>query len=83
MRLHHNLLGLQAIQALNLLTHVNTMNKTPVPKQFPALVTGLGNTQESFEIKLKPDAKPFALFTPRNVPIPLHNKVREELNRIE
>ena len=73
--LQHNLLGLQAIQALKLLTQVNTLEKTPIPQQFPALFTGLSTIQDSFEIKIKPDAKLFALFTPRNVPIPLHKKV--------
>ena len=33
--LQHNLLGLPAIQALKLLTQVNTLEKTPVPQQFP------------------------------------------------
>ena len=32
---------------------------------------------------MKEDAKPYALFTPRNVPIPLHGKVLGELNHIE
>ena len=78
-RLQQNLLGLPAIQALNLLTQVDTLEKTPVPKQFPGLFTGLGTIQESFKIQLKPDAQPFALFTPRNVSIPLRKKVRDEL----
>ena len=72
-----------AIQALNLLTQVDTLEKTPVPEQFPGLFTGLGTIQESFEIKLKPDAQPFALFTPCNVPISLRKKVRDELTRME
>ena len=82
-QLQQNLLGLPAIQALNLLTQVDTLEKTPLPKQFTGLFTGLGTIQESFEIKLKPDAQPFALFTPRNVPIPLRKKVRDELTRME
>lgn len=81
--LQHNLLGLPAIQALNLLTQVDTLVEAPVPQQFPALFTGLGTIQDSFTIKLKPDAQPFALFTPRNVAIPLRKKVREELTRME
>ena len=72
-------LGLPAIQALNLLTQVDTLEKTPVPKQFPGLFTGLGTIQESFKIQLKPDDQPFALFTPRNFSIPLRKKVRDEL----
>ena len=81
--LQQNLLGLPAIQALNLLTQADTLQKTPVHQQFPAVFTGLGTIQDSFEIKLKPDAQPHALFTPRNVPIPLHKKVQDELARME
>ena len=57
--LQQNLLGLPAIQALNLLSQVDTLQTTPVLQQFPALFTGLGTIQDSFEIKLKPDAKPY------------------------
>ena len=34
-------------------------------------------------IKLKDDASPYALHAPRNMPIALRAKVREELNRME
>ena len=34
-----------------------------------------------YRIKLKPDAKPFALSSPRRVPIPLLPKVKAELTR--
>ena len=34
-------------------------------------------------IKLKSDATPHALFTPRNVPLPLRPKVEQELTRME
>ena len=32
---------------------------------------------------MKPDAKPYALFTPRHVPLPLRIKVQAELKRME
>ena len=73
-RLQLNLLGLPAIQALHLLTQVDILEKTSVPKQFPGLFTGPGTIQESFEMKLKPETQNFALFTPHNVPIPLCKK---------
>ena len=38
---------------------------------------------DEYEIRLKPDAKPHALFTARHVPIPLREKVRTELQRME
>ena len=36
-----------------------------------------------YKIKLNKDAKPFALYTPRRIPIPLLPKVKEELQRME
>ena len=81
--LQHSLLGLPAIQALNKLAQVQAVS-TPIPNQYPALFTELGTFKgSSYEIKLKPDAKPCALFTPWNVPLPLMKKVQEELTRME
>ena len=34
-------------------------------------------------IKVKADANPYRLYTPRNIPIPLRNKVREEQDQME
>ena len=36
-----------------------------------------------YEIKLKPDAKPYSIFTAQKVPIPLRDKVQNELKQIE
>ena len=81
--LHHNLLGLPAIQALHILAQVDSIT-TPIIEQYPHLFTGLGTFKgDSYKIRLQPDAKPFALFTPRNVPLPLRKKVREEIRRME
>ena len=52
-------------------------------KQFPLLFKGLGNFGEEYHIQLKPEAKPFAIYTPRHVPLPLRDKVRKELDRME
>ena len=54
-----------------------------VSQQFPKLFNGLGTFGEDFTIKLQEGAVPHALYTPRNVPIPLRKKVREELDRME
>ena len=82
-RLQHNLLGLPAIQALHVLAQVDGIS-TPIPEQYPTLFKGLGTFKgNSYTIQLKPDAKPFALFTPRNVPLPLRKKVQDELARME
>ena len=81
--LKHNLLGLPAIQALQVLTKVEAVS-SPLNEQYPKLFTGLGTlVSRSYEIKLKPDEQPFALFTPRQVPLPQRKKVKEELLRME
>ena len=61
---------------------LNTVQKY-IPDEFPDLFTGLGKMKEMYTIKLKPNAKPHALFTPRNVPLPLRTKVQAELMRME
>ncbi|XP_063750626.1 uncharacterized protein K02A2.6-like [Eleginops maclovinus] len=52
-------------------------------KQYPKVFTGLGCLTGEYRIKLKQDVKPFALSLPRRVPLPLHDKVKEELQRME
>ena len=82
--LKSDLLGLPAITALNLAVQVDaTARDTELKEKFPAVFHGLGNPGEAYEIKLKPNAKPRALFAPRRVPLSLCNKVLEELNRME
>ena len=71
--LQHKLLGLPAIRDLEIITGINAI-EFRIPDQYPALFTGLGTSKGEYTIKLKPDAQPFSLFTPRNVPIPLREK---------
>ena len=47
--------------------------------QFPSLFQGIGNLGEPYYIQLKADAKPYALFTTRNVPLPLRTKDFQEI----
>ena len=39
--------------------------------------------KREYEIKLKPDARPYALHTARTVSLPLCTKVKEELDKME
>ena len=84
-QLKHNLLGLPAIQKLHLLAQVNQINhnQNDIAQKFPKLFTGLGSFTKEFEITLKPDARPLAIFTPRKVPLPLRQKVKDELDRMQ
>ena len=80
-----------AIQDLNLLAKVAEVRQGPddlgdITAQFPALFpqfSGLGTLKGEFHIRLKPDAIPYALHTPKIVPLPFHKKVKEELVRME
>ena len=86
--LKSNLLGLPAITALKLAARLDETSNTPltaaiIHEKYPKLFCGLGNLGEDYQIKLKEDAVPFALFTPRRVPLPLREKVSAELDRME
>ena len=70
-----NLLGFPAIKALNLLSHVESIDENVVSK-YPSLFSGLGTFVHEYKIQLKPDAQPFVLCTPRNVPLALRPKVQ-------
>ena len=77
-----NLLGFPAIKALSLLSHVESVDKNIV-SLYPSLFTGLGTFAQEYKIQLKVNAQPFALNTPRNVPLALRPKVHAELERME
>ena len=76
--LKRNLLGLPAITSLNLVSRVDSLQLTAmdIKHQYPQLFHGLGTFGEEYEVSLAKDAKPFALHTARNVPLPLHGKVQ-------
>ena len=79
------LLGRPAIESLGLLIRVDEVlsSKTVVVSKFPHLFTGLGCMKGAYHIDLRPDATPFALTVPRRVAIPLMEKVKTELQRME
>lgn len=83
--LKNNLLGLPAITALQVVSRIETITdrKEEIKGQFPSLFQGLGNLGDEYEIVLKPDAKPFALYASRNVPLPLREEVKKELDKME
>ena len=83
--LRNNLLGLPAIVALNLVAQVDTTTtaSSNIVDKFPDLFQGLGNLGEPYDIQLQPDAKPYSLFTPRHIPLPLRPQVKAELDRME
>ena len=72
--LRNNLLGLPANKSLQLVCLVDTLcSKQDIQQRFPKVLNGLVTLGEPYVIKLKADAKPYALFTPRSIPIPLRD----------
>ncbi len=79
-----NLLGLPAITSLQLVHRIQaTSVGITIQDRFPKVFQGLGNLGDPYKIKLREGAKPYALYTPRNVPISLRQQVKEELDRME
>ncbi len=79
------LLGLPAIEALQLVERIDAVElpEERFKNKFPKVFTGLGKLEGNYCIRLKADAVPYTLTTPRRVPIPLENKIKEELERME
>ncbi len=80
--LQKGLLSRQASVALGLIARIETVSLSSVEavkQQFPKLFSGLGKMEGEYRIELKADAKPFALSTPRRVPLPFCQRSRENL----
>jgi len=54
-----------------------------VEDQYPQLFTGLGSLKKPYNIQLDSDARPFAVSAPRRVALPLMDKVKAELDRLQ
>ena len=83
-RLSRALLGRPAIESLGLVSRVYTVQtKNDILQKYPKLLNGLGKLEGEYTIRLRDDATPHALTTPRRVAIPLLPKVKTELERME
>ena len=80
--LRTNLLGLPAITALKLATRIQAImkRKLDVLERFPGIFSGLGNLGQEYEIKLRANARPHSIFTPKQIPLSLRPQVHQELN---
>lgn len=83
--LKHPLLGRPAIEALNIVSVVQQVQVSTegLFDKFPQVFEGLGKLDGEYNIDLKEETRPYAVTTPRRVPLPLMDKVREELERME
>ena len=81
-----SLLGLSSCQDLTIIKRVDTINSNNISsewqKKFPSVFQGLGTMPGEYNIKLKPDAKPFSINVSRRVPLPMLSKVTAELERM-
>ena len=72
------LLGRPAIEALQVVQQVESIQASAITKKFPELFQGLGRLKDNYKIQLLSEAKPFALTA-----VPLLPKVKAELERME
>ena len=56
--------------------------KAKVMRDYPQLFEGLGTMKDEYTIKLKDDAKTFALNVPKKVPMLLYEETKHEIERI-
>ena len=81
------LLGRPAIEKLNLVARINDIqsqcSEEQIRKKYPQLFHGLGELKGEYEIQLKPHAQPFAITSPRRIPLPMKSKVKAEIARME
>ena len=64
---------------LAVLVESTETKSTTVQENFPKVFQGLGTMGDPYSIKMKLDAKPYAIHAPRSVPLPLREKVKEEM----
>ncbi|KAG1671242.1 Transposon Ty3-I Gag-Pol polyprotein [Nymphon striatum] len=77
------LLGKLAIEALKLIERVNLINQqNSFKKDFPKLFIGLGRLENEYKIHLQEGCQPFSIAAPRRIPIPLKEKVNNELKLV-
>ena len=78
------LLGGLAIKALKILGKINTINESHrYEKEFPRVFKGLGKVKNVNKIHLNETAQPLSIATSRRLPLPMKQKVQQELKRLE
>jgi len=81
----HAAISFSAITALNLAIRLDatTEYNSIIQNKFSSIFKGSGNLGEPYTIQLKDGAAPHVVYSARNVPLPLQNKVQDELSRME
>ena len=72
------------MEALSLVKRVYTVQVgEDIKHSYPTVFKGLGKLKDPYRIELDPNATPYALSAPRCVSLPLRDKVKAELDRME
>ncbi|XP_054281188.1 uncharacterized protein K02A2.6-like [Macrosteles quadrilineatus] len=76
------LLSRGSCEELNLVRRIFSVDSHDIDwaTKYPNLFQGLGNMKGEYKIEMKENAVPYAISTPRVVPIPLKTKVKEQLD---
>ena len=68
------LLGRPSLSKFDLVRRINAID------DYPELFQGLGELQEKYHITLQADAKPFAIHTPRKIPVCYEKQTKRQLD---
>ena len=79
------LLSREVCEKLGLVHFYSSVNsiEADTTTLFPELFTGLGKLNTEYDVKLDPKVQPYAVYAPRRVSLPLRNKVKAELDRLQ
>lgn len=78
------LLGLPALEALELIKFADSVSSaTAIEASYPQLFGSLGAMKGEYNIRLKPNSVPFAIPVARRIALPLRDRVKQELERME
>lgn len=80
--LHTFLLGRPVSCKLGFVARLDGDTIETLKQTYPKLCSWLGEVIQPHAIKLKPGAQPFSLKAPRRIPLPLMDKVKQELARM-
>ena len=82
--IHKALLGNPAIDELHLISRLESVKGSiDYRGEYPGLFHGLGKMEGPYKIALKDDARSFAINVPRRVALPLMDKTKKDLRRME
>ncbi|XP_046396811.1 uncharacterized protein K02A2.6-like [Ischnura elegans] len=76
------LLGRPAISSLGILTWLREITTGHPEENYQELFRGLGRMPKPYVIRIKDEAVPYAVSTPRRVPLPLRDKVEKEIEKM-